>query len=525
MQYFAAPVLEHYEQELIPQNFDKAYYPHGEVTLGTDSNVTLQTTSIDFLDLDGATLAIEPDTVSWSFFGRRETELVKQLQQPRSYQWLLQNWPQDGLESPDAFVSQLFRRGLLTIDNHTCTDPTIFQDSANVQEGHLVELLITEKCNLACSYCLAGANPKMPHMNSDMTRKTVDLAFAMQEAPNLTFEFSGGEPFLRFDLIKETTEYINQQAEKTGRKAYVCLQTNGTLLNPERVAWAKQNNVQIGLSLDGNPQSHNLSRPQVNGKESFSKILYGLDLLQEAGIEPGVLVVLNRSNVHSVQELVDFLVDNGIHGVKLNPVAFLGTARADWHDVGLSQEEITEYFQSFAHLIVEQNHSLIETNLRDMIRHIISKQRQSRCLRGHCGAGESFQTIAANGDIYPCGRSTQTPELVLGNVFDETRSLSAPAQENPFIQQIKTRRPKTLEGCSSCHYREMCQAGCSVQAFEKYRTVRHRTPECSFNKAMYPFLLRWLSFDPMAVDFFNRYHYFGEGTQEIEIVSKPFLLD
>ena len=350
----------------------------------------------------------------------------------------------------------------------------------------------------------------------------MDLAFQMANAKSITFEFSGGEPFLRYDLMKQLVHYIQNHPDKGDRKTYVCVQSNGTLLNQERVAWLKQNNIQIGLSFDGNPTSHNVSRPQVNGKESFSSILHGLDLLQTAEIEFGVLVVLNRSNINSAQALIDFLLDNGLYSVKLNPVAFLGTARDAWDEIGLDQTEIINYFKSFAQLLYQQQHVLVEANLHDMLSHIISKQRKSRCLRGYCGAGETFQAINAEGDIYPCGRSTQCSGLALGNVNDNIASLAQPAITNPYINQIKVRRPETLEGCSSCAYRQQCQSGCSVQAFESYGTIEHRTPECQFYKAMYH-LMDWISSDASVVDYLDRQCYFGNHPGMAAWVNYDFL--
>jgi radical SAM protein with 4Fe4S-binding SPASM domain len=417
----------------------------------------------------------------------------------------------------------LFRRGLLTINGRGSVDHSIFHDSANVEEGHLVELLISEKCNLACRYCLAGANPHMQHMSESTARRAIDLAFAMTEAESITFEFSGGEPFLRFDLMRDLVDYINQHPARNGRKTYVCVQSNGTLLNPERVDWLQQNQIQIGLSFDGNPTSHNHSRPQVNGKESFSSVLQGLDLLQSAGIEFGVLVVLNRSNINSAQELIDFLIDNGIYSVKLNPVAFLGTAREAWEEVGLEQEQIVEYFQTFTRLLFEQNHNLVEANLNDMLKHIISKRRKSRCLRGHCGAGQNFQAITATGEIFPCGRSTQCSGLAMAHVDDAIESLSVPGRANVYIQQISQRRPETLEGCAQCAYRQQCQSGCSVQAFETYGTVKHRTPECRFWKTMYPYLMHWISSDPAVVSYLDQQCYFGDKPGMAQWVSHDFL--
>lgn len=519
MRYLASEGMEQIEAVGLPALFGKAYDPNGEV--GLDDTVGVDAPGLEFVELDGETLAIVPDTVSWAFLNEREADFVKMLNGGARLGALKARWPADGLDAAERFVGQLYRRGMVRLNGQAAVDPTIFRDSANVEEGRLIELLITEKCNLACGYCLAGANQSLPHMSEEIARTTVDRAFDMDGEDGLTFEFSGGEPMLRFDMVRGVVDYIRSHPKRRDRHVYICVQTNGTLLDAERVDWLARNEVQVGLSIDGDPRSHNLSRPQVNGKGSFDKVLNGLDLLQRAGIASSALVVLNRSNIGSVEALIEFLLENGIRWVKLNPVAYLGTARAAWDAFGLEPEEVIDYFDRFVRTVVARQCDIFEANWLDMTRHLVSKRRESRCLRGHCGAGDSFNAIAADGTIYPCGRATQSPGLALGNVMTETGALNAAGARNEHIQAIKARRPDTLDDCKTCTYRELCQAGCSVQAYERHGTVRHKTPECQFNKTLYPRLMRWLAFDQQAVDHANRSSYFS--AQRLTIAGHDFL--
>jgi radical SAM protein with 4Fe4S-binding SPASM domain len=519
MRYLACSAMESYESEVLLRDFGKFYYPLGDVNMGRDTLVDAPDTVC--VPVEDEMLALEPDTASWSFLTNAEGELLRRLAPGRSLGSLLDDWPGGDGGAAAAFVGNLFRRGLVRLNGQTSVQPEIFHDSANCQEGHLVELLVTEKCNLACEYCLAGANQSLPHMSEEIALKAVDLAYGMDQ-PSITFEFSGGEPFLRFELMRKLVGHIRDHPNRAGREVYICLQTNGTLLNEERVQWMADNSIIVGLSLDGNPDSHNLSRPQVNGKESFSKVLHGLTLMREAGVAYGILVVLNRSNIHAPERLIEFMTEHGIQQFKLNPIAFLGTARSEWDRLALGQDQILDYFQTLGRRLVSSGQDIFESNLLDMTRHLVSKQRQSRCLRGHCGAGDSFNAISADGSIYPCGRATQSPALKLGDVLTEPFALNRPGRNNLYIQRIRERRPKTLEDCVSCHYRELCQAGCAVQAFERYGTVRHKTPECSFNKAMYPHLMHWLSHDPEAVAYLNRSQYFA-GRNQLHIAEQAFL--
>jgi uncharacterized protein len=66
-----------------------------------------------------------------------------------------------------------------------------------------MELILTDQCNLRCSYCFE--KDKNPHNMSDETALAA-VDFLMEESgpmKRVTILFFGGEPLLRFDLIKK----------------------------------------------------------------------------------------------------------------------------------------------------------------------------------------------------------------------------------------------------------------------------------------------------------------------------------
>ena len=244
-------------------------------------------------------------------------------------------WPRQAAGRVEDFVAQLYRRGLLTIEGQSAVDRRMFADGPNYNEGHLVELLLTEKCNLACPYCLAGASQAMPAMDAPLARRAVDLAYAMNEAEIIAFEFAGGEPLLKFDLMRELVTYIENHPARRGRRLFLSLQTNATLLNDERAAWLAGSGIQVGISLDGGAQAQNRGRPMVNGKPSHGALMRGIELLQKHGVSFGALVVLNRHNIGDPEGLARFLLEHRIHGFRLQPrrlsrrcAAKLGRGRA-----------------------------------------------------------------------------------------------------------------------------------------------------------------------------------------------------
>src|SRR5689334_19410199 len=133
MRYFGVPRMEAAEAKML----GLVYQPHGAVSLNAMSAVDSSPTRL--LSVDGETLAIRPDTGSWAFLSTSESELLRAMTGVALLD-LERVCPHQPVA---AFVTELFRRGLVLINGSSATDANVF-DSTNYEEGHLVELLVTE---------------------------------------------------------------------------------------------------------------------------------------------------------------------------------------------------------------------------------------------------------------------------------------------------------------------------------------------------------------------------------------------
>lgn len=121
-------------------------------------------------------------------------------------------------------------------------------------------LVITEKCNLNCSYCnLSKKSSKI--MPFATAKNRIDEMFGVDHSFSAyTITFMGGEPFVAFEVIRDIVQYIKDNY--AGHKTYYKIVTNGTLVHEAIQEWIVQNkaNVQIILSLDGSKEVHNRNR-------------------------------------------------------------------------------------------------------------------------------------------------------------------------------------------------------------------------------------------------------------------------
>lgn len=122
-----------------------------------------------------------------------------------------------------------------------------------------LSLLITEQCNLRCSYCYCDKR-RTGTMTFDIARKAIDDAMKTHVDRPFRLLLMGGEPFIEFDLIKKIVEYVRGRSQ--GRDVFVKTVTNGTLVHGEVQQWLADNRdlFHASLSLDGSREVHNRNR-------------------------------------------------------------------------------------------------------------------------------------------------------------------------------------------------------------------------------------------------------------------------
>lgn len=76
----------------------------------------------------------------------------------------------------------------------------------------------------------------------------------------LEIDFMGGEPLLRFDLIKEIVEWMETSNHNI---PFICFaSTNGTLISEEMKTWFRNHRktMVLGISYDGIENAQNINR-------------------------------------------------------------------------------------------------------------------------------------------------------------------------------------------------------------------------------------------------------------------------
>lgn len=149
-------------------------------------------------------------------------------------------------------------------------------------------LELTQRCNLRCEYCIyQQENEKFRGFSEadDMTFETVKTAvdYLVQhgQEKEIFITFYGGEPLLRFDLIKQCIEYV--KSLNLGKKVFYNMTSNLTLVTPEIAKYiASIPDFTVLCSIDGPEEIHDEFRKKIDGTGSFNQTIRGLKYLSEA---------------------------------------------------------------------------------------------------------------------------------------------------------------------------------------------------------------------------------------------------
>ncbi len=149
---------------------------------------------------------------------------------------------------------------------------------------HIV-LELTEKCNMACTYCCYGNLYKKVFKRKKERKESILLylktLIGLRNQYNiksdLRLTFYGGEPLLRFDIIKECVELTNLLLPDV--TVTFGMTTNGVLLHLY-LDYLVEHDFFIVISIDGDRKNDEY-RLMRNGKESFFLVVKNIEKIYQ----------------------------------------------------------------------------------------------------------------------------------------------------------------------------------------------------------------------------------------------------
>lgn len=173
---------------------------------------------------------------------------------------------------------------------------------------------VSNSCNLACSYCYAGAcSPDSAAvMSVEFAKELVDSVLRTASGNRVEFIWHGGEPLLRgVEFYDQVFAYQKQAG--CGRMDVVnAIQTNMTLLNQEWVDFLKAHDIPLSTSIDGPSWIHDRERKARDGGGSHETVVSKIRYAIENGIQVNTLTVVSEFSANFPKQIYQHLASLGV---------------------------------------------------------------------------------------------------------------------------------------------------------------------------------------------------------------------
>ena len=359
---------------------------------------------------------------------------------------------------------------------HPYKDMLLLEDAVRIAGPAAFNVMLKPAgslCNLGCAYCyyldkadIYGGHE--PRMSEEMLETVIREYIAANDVPEVTFNWHGGEPLvLGLDFYRKAMELERKYAD--GKTVFNTLQTNGTLLTPEWADFLRENRFLVGISIDGPRDVHDKYRKDKGGAPTFDRVLKGLTLLREHGVEFNTMSTVNNVSEGRGLEVYRFLQSIGSRYMQFMPVvehvkdrrivppSTEGARLAPWSvssmGFGRFMVDIFDYW-------VRNDVGRYYVGLFDATLANWCGVMPGTCAYDRTCGGNSV--IEHNGDLYPCDHFVY-PQYRLGNVAETPiRTMMESSRQVRFGIDKRNSLPVK---CFQCKYLSLCNGECPKHRF------------------------------------------------------------
>jgi radical SAM protein with 4Fe4S-binding SPASM domain len=316
----------------------------------------------------------------------------------------------------------------------------------------VVNISLTERCNLECDYCFYSASygnsPSPQTENLPYDKMNIFLEELKKLNPNVRVYLTGGEPFMHKDIFR-FCKFIK------ANDLFVGIVTNGTLFNRDNLLHLIDSGIdEIRVSLDGiSEEIHNAHRPK-----SFHKVMKALEDLENIAAPVVISMTVTSNNEHHIMEMADFVVKRGFR-LNFSPAVPAGRA-ARKKQLLPNYEEIVRQIVN-----VEEKYDLGFLNIED----------SQGFRRFTCGLGGNSLYVNLKGDVAPCNKFAKTEHLK-ANVFKEGLFEILRSENTKEIQLSVDE----IELCSDCPIRYVCGGPCRASSYFFSGRLDGYSPDCRY---------------------------------------------
>ncbi|MFH1453573.1 MAG: radical SAM protein [Armatimonadota bacterium] len=264
-----------------------------------------------------------------------------------------------------------------------------------------ITVSLTFHCNSRCRTCNVWTRNV-----DEFTLEEFDKTFKSMGKTPYWFTLSGGEPFLRKDILDICKSLYKRCAPKV-----INIPTNGILYDviPEKVKQICEalpgTGVVINLSLDGVGEKHDQIRGVPGNYEKWIKTYKALRELNLPNLTIGIMTVISSYNVKDIPQILEEVK-------KLDPDSYVAEIAEEREELLNKEQGITPAYEDYVKAVECLNENLHRHRFRkfssviqsfrlvyyELTKHIMRQKRQVL----PCMAGWASAHIVPDGEVWFC---------------------------------------------------------------------------------------------------------------------------
>ncbi len=299
---------------------------------------------------------------------------------------------------------------------------------------------------------------------------------------NCTFGFQGGEPTLAgIGFFRELIR-LQEKHNSRGLKINNALQTNGTLIDDEWAQFFADNGFLVGLSLDGNRETHDCYRKDAQGGGTFKTVRRAAKILEKHKVQFNVLCVVTGLSAKNAKSLYRFFMHNGFEYQQYIPCMDpLGQTALEY---SLSTEEYAVFLKDMFDVWYDDRKKdvFVYNRYFENLAGIIKGVPPESCdMTGHCSVQYA---VEADGGVYPCD-FYMLDGYCLGNInTDSFEDIDRQREDIRFIEESVN----LPDECKGCKWLTLCRNGC-----KRYRNSEGKSIFCEAYKEFFEYATQRLA--------------------------------
>lgn len=323
---------------------------------------------------------------------------------------------------------------------------------------------ITNTCNLHCKHCIVNGGD-FNSQNEVSFEQITKFLNSLIKKYNIHIYFTGGEPFARKDFEKIIKFCVSKKIECS-------IITNATLLTKDNILFFKENNINLGVSLESFDKS---IFENIRGINTFDKVIYNLSLIKTNDVPCTLYATLFQQNINGVKNYLESAKNFGFD-VHFNQITMRGRASAN------KELEVKKDYHTLLEIVENAVYEVYGETLE--------------FIEDYCWASGNAYQIDAFGNIYFCTEIKQLGEkFKIGNIksFPFTEWLNNMYFRNfNFIKECcysvyyASKVTLLLDNCQKCCFQEDCLVIDNYETAGNYFNILLKDCETFCRNCSYP---------------------------------------